>query len=106
MVQIVRWLMVFSNSLTCGAPFGFAVLPGQVVDAERHEHVEDGPADYQIVVQHHDGGHDDHAVAEASKQWTETPVDSHWTEGCVLTERQFHKHERKSSDDQHDCERD
>lgn len=47
--------------LTLSAPF-FAFLPGQNT-VKRGKHVKDRPGDYEIVIQHHNSRHDNHAIA-------------------------------------------
>lgn len=72
--------------LTLGTPFRIAVLPRQVGGPERDEHVEYGPANNEVVVEHHNGRHDDHAVTEATKQGTEPLINCHGTQSGILPE--------------------
>jgi len=88
------------DKLTLCAPSGLAILPRKH-RGKRGEHVEDGPGDDQVVVEHHNGGDQDHAGTQSSEERAEPAIDGHGTQGGVLTEGEFHKHQRKSGNHQH-----
>lgn len=95
---------VFSFLLTDCTPLRFAILPREDA-AEGGEHVEDGPRDDEVVVEHDNGRHDDHSIAQAPEQRTEFLVDGDGPEAGVLTETQLHEHQRQTRNHQHHRER-
>ena len=70
--------------LTHSAPL-VAFLPGQNA-VKRGKHVKDRPGDYEIVIQHDNSRHDNHAIAQTSKQWAEFLVDGYRSQICILAE--------------------
>lgn len=109
-------LVVIVSAILCVAAVRFLVretifrAPGRIAGLPRKftsqgcEHIKYGPGDDEVIVEHDNGRHDDHAVSQASKERAELLVDCHRAETCVLTERQFHEHERQSRYDEHHSE--
>jgi len=86
--------------LTLCTPFGLAILPRQL-GAKRGEHIENGPGNYEIIIQHNNGRNDNHAGAQTTKEWTESTIDGHWTKCSILAKGELHEHQRQTRYDKH-----